>query len=122
MVETMQFRDFIFRHNPERITVYQPSEIAAHFCPGWGEVTQRLGGKARTVRCQGSFFGVTFQEAMSQLQAFRAATADGKRGMLLVPGLAPFMAFLRELTFDAQGDGRIIPFTMVFVEAGGTSA
>lgn len=117
MVETMQYRDFLFRHNPQCITVYQPSQVASHFCPGWGDMTQQLGGKARTVRCQGSFFGGNFPEAMSQLQEFRGKTGDGERGMLLIPGLSPFMAYLKELVFDAQGDGRIIPYTMVFVEA-----
>lgn len=118
MVETMQYRDFIFRHNPQNITIYQPNEVVSHFCPGGGDVVQYLGPRVRTVRCQGSFFGASYHEAMSQLRDFRARTADGGRGMLLVPGMAPFLAYLKELTFDATGDGKIIPYTMLFTEAG----
>ena len=118
MVETMQFRDFIFPHNPRSITVSQGEELAAHFCPGRGDVVQYLGPRARTVRCQGSFFGDSFTQAAAQLRAFRRKAGDGERGMLLVPGMAPFLAHLKELAFDATGDGKIIPYTMVFVEAG----
>lgn len=118
MVETMQYRSFIFRNNPQNITLYQPNEVVAHFCPGAGDVVQRLGPRARTVRCQGSFFGPSYREAMKQLQDFRACVADGEKGMLLIPGMAPFLAYLKELTFDATGDGKIIPYTMLFTEAG----
>ena len=117
MVETMQFRDFIFPHNPGSITVTQPGELAVHLCPGKGEVVQYLGARAKTVRCQGSFFGATFHEAVSQLQEFRERAGTAERGLLLIPGMQPFLAYLRELSFDSTGDGKIIPYTMVFVEA-----
>lgn len=121
-MEVMQFRDFVFRHNPAKITVRSVNETASHLCPGRGEVLQQLGARGRTVRCEGSFFGASYAGALAQLLEFRQKSADGARGMLYVPGHAPFMACLTELVFDAQGDGKIIPYTMLFTEAGEVTA
>jgi len=98
MVETMQFRDFLFAHNPEEITVWQPREVAGHFCPGKGEITQSLGPRARTVRCKGCFFGGTFAQAAAQLAEFRRRAAESEQGMLLVPGIPPFLAHLKAMS------------------------
>lgn len=88
--------------------------IVSHFCPGKAEISQDLGKNARAVTCSGSFWGYSFSEAMNQLLEFRKRS-DGV-GMLYLPGVAPFPARLCELAFDAQGDGRIIPYTMRFLE------
>lgn len=113
---TMQFKDFIFRHNPERISVGDSRRIVSHFCPGAAEITQNLGQNARAVTCAGCFFGDNFSEALAQLLEFRQKS-DGETGMLYLPGLPPFPAKLVELAFEATGDGRVIPYTMRFLEA-----
>lgn len=111
---TMQFKDYIFRHNPARITVSEAKAVVTHVCPGGGEISQELGRKARIILCSGSFFGTTMAHAMSQLTAFRQkATGEG---MLYLPGIPPFSARLLELVFDAEGDGRVILYTMKFTE------
>lgn len=117
MTDTIQFRDYIFRHNPQSITITCGTGTASHFCPGVGELVQRLGGKCRTVRCQGSFFGGSFQEASAQLEEFSRKAQQDQAGTLFLPGLQPFQAHLQELLFECAGDGKIIPYTLVFVEA-----
>lgn len=112
---SMQFRDFMFKTNPEKISVSDSKNVVSHFCPGKAEITQDMGKKARVVVLSGSFWGDSFSEAMSQLLDFRAKSGDV--GMLFLPGLPPFPARLTELAFDARGDGRIIPYTMRFLEA-----
>lgn len=114
-MDTMQFRDFIFKNNPQKISVSDSSNLVSHFCPGKAEITQDLGKKARVVTCSGSFWGDSFSEAVNQLLDFRQRS--GGVGMLFLPGIPPFPARLSELSFDAQGDGRIIPYTMRFLEA-----
>ncbi len=109
-----QFRDYIFRHNPAKIAVSDPRAVVSHFCPGGAEVTQELGLRPRTVVCSGSFFGDSLSEAMGQLIEFRQKSSGA--GMLYLPGLPPFSARLLELAFDAEGDGRIILYTMKFIE------
>ena len=117
MSSVMQFRDFVFRNNPHTITISDAANLAVHFCPGRGEIVQNMGPHARRVECKGCFFGDTMREAMAQLVQFRQKTQDAQAGMLFVPGLEPFLAQLRELVFEEQGDGRIIGYNMVFVEA-----
>lgn len=114
-VYSLQFRDFIFKHNPEKISISDCKNVVTHFCPGKAEITQDMGKKARVVTLSGSFLGDSFSGAMGQLLDFRAKSGDV--GMLFLPGLPPFPARLTELAFDACGDGRIIPYTMQFLEA-----
>jgi len=116
-IDNMQFRDFIFKHNPEKISVSDAQNVVTHFCPGKTEITQDMGKKARIVTCFGSFWGDSYSAAMRELLEFRQKSAGV--GMLYLPGIPPFSARLSELSFDAQGDGRIIPYTMRFVEAAG---
>lgn len=116
-METMQYRDFIFRHNPRSITVTHGNSAVTHFCPGRGEVVQRLGRSVRTVRCGGSFFGDSFEEVAAQLEQFRQTAGKEGPGTLMLPGVTPFEAYLREFVYEADGDGRVIPYTMTFAEA-----
>lgn len=116
-METMQFRGYVFPHNPQSIAVSGAEHLAVHFYPGVGEVAQDLGRRARVVRCSGSFFGASAQLALAQLKKFQSACGDGGSGMLYLPGMEPFMARLQEFAFEAQGDGRIIPYTMIFLES-----
>jgi hypothetical protein len=110
----MQFRDYIFRHNPAKITVSDTKAVVTHLCPGGAEIAQELGQQARAVTCSGSFFGAGLGEAMGQLIEFRQKAVG--EGMLYLPGLPPFPARLVALAFDAEGDGRIILYTMKFIE------
>lgn len=114
---TMQFRGYIFSTNPEKISVSETRNVARHICPGYAEISQDLGKKARVVTCTGSFWGESFSDAMRELLKFREQ--GGGVGMLYLPGMAPFPARLAEIAYDAQGDGRIIPYSMRFIEAMG---
>lgn len=117
MISSMQFRDYVFRSNPQSITVKSGTETAVHFCPGQGDVVQNLGSHRLTVECRGSFWGDSFQTALSQLEAFRRGAEQREAGCLFIPGMPPLMAHLRSLTFEVNGDGKIIPYVMEFREA-----
>jgi len=113
---TMQFRSFTFPHNPQSITIRAGNRVVVHLCPGQREVAQNLGTECRTVTCRGSFFGASYAEAASQLEGFKSAAGAGQAGLLFIPGLAPIFAHLQSFAVEASGDGRILPYTMVFVE------
>lgn len=117
-MDTMQFRDFLFRHNPEQITVTDAARLKEDFCPGLGSRVRRLGQRARRVRCHGSFLGASPEEAFEQAAELRRAAAGGQAGMLFLPGMEPFPARLEEFVAEAGGDGRILPYTLTFVERG----
>lgn len=116
-MNTMQYRDYIFTHNPQTIQITHGVGTVSLFCPGRGEVVQQLGGKANVVQCSGSFFGNSYAQALAELEAFRKSADANTPGSLFLPGMHPFFAYLREFVYEASGDGRIIPYTMTFVEA-----
>lgn len=116
-MDTMQFRDYIFANNPQTIQITHGAGTVTLFCPGKGEVVQQLGGKANVVRCTGSFFGSSYAQALAQVNAFQRSADKNTPGSLFLPGMKPFFAYLREFVYEANGDGRIIPYTMIFVEA-----
>ena len=115
-VQTMQFRSFNFANNPQRITIQQSSKLASHSLPYGGAIVQQLGNVPRIITCKGAFLGKSFAQSNSQLESFRAAAASEKAGLLFLPGFEPMLAHLRELVCEASSDGRILPYTMVFVE------
>lgn len=115
-MDTMQFRDYIFRHNPQSVTITDGEAVVRHLCPGAGTYIQGLGKQARTVKCCGCFLGDTPEEAFALAAEFRQKTSASQAGMLFVPGLSPFPARLREFVLDAQGDGRALPYTITFLE------
>jgi len=118
-MNNMQFRDFIFPHNPAVIAVEKLGRHATFFCPGHGEVVQTLSGGRRQVRCTGDFVCASAGESAALIASFEEKAANGQRGVLVLPGIPPMMAALSEHTFHARGDGRVTPYVMRFMEAGG---
>ena len=118
-MQKMQFRDFIFPHNPATILVERLGRHASFFCPGHGEIVQTLGAGRRQVRCTGDFVCASAGESVALTASFEEQCADGKPGVLLLPGRAPMIAVLAEHSFQARGDGRVTPYFMRFLEAGG---
>ncbi|MCL2056717.1 MAG: hypothetical protein FWH02_05815 [Oscillospiraceae bacterium] len=117
-MQNMQFRDYVFRHNPAKIRVSSRNLIAEDFLPGKGGVTRGLGKVPRQVVCSGSFSGANAADALEQAAGFRRSTAHEQSGVLFLPGMEPFTAQLREFVMEAEGDGRVIPYTITFVETG----
>ena len=114
--QNMQFRNFSFANNPQTITIQQGNKLISHSLPGGGSIVQQLGAIPRIITCKGAFLGRSFTEAAAQLQNFRTVAAGHQTGLLFIPGLEPVPAYLRELVCEASSDGRILPYTMVFVE------
>ena len=115
-MSTMQFRDYVFRHNPAIIRVEESPVLSEDYCPGLGLLVQNHGRGARVVTCSGSFWGATADDAFRQCESLRQAANKERTGLLCLPGVAPFYAHMRALTVDARGDGLLLPYTVVFVE------
>ena len=118
-MQRMQFRDFIFEHNPGVILLERQGRQAVFFCPGHGEVVQTLSQGRRQVRCTGDFVCPSASEAAALMAQFEQKCADGQPGILSLPGMDNMLAVLAEHSFTARGDGRTVPYTMRFIEAGG---
>lgn len=117
-MNNMQYKDFIFPHNPAAITLEEPGRHAVHFCPGQGEVVQFLGGGKRSIRCEGSFACATPEEAAALMEGFRARAADPQPGVLFLPGLPPVVAVVTSCVFQAVGTGATLPYAIRFLETG----
>lgn len=116
-MQLLQFRDFVFPSNPASIQLHQQQRLVAHVCPGYGEIHQSLGAMADRVICQGVFWSESAQQTSQQIDTFLAVAGNKERGLLFLPFGPPQMAFLEQLVVDGQGDGRIVPYTLVFVAA-----
>lgn len=114
-MDNVQFRDYIFEHNPAVITVEEGAQAVSHPRPEAGDYLQVQGPKGRTVTCKGAFLGGDCAEASAKLADFRAAAGE-QTGILFLPGREPFPAVLTHLASESSGDGRILPYTMVFRE------
>lgn len=110
----MQFHNYIFSHNPSEITVKNSNKIITHFCPGMGEFSDNLGMLVQNVECLGNFLGDNYNMALLQLNKFIAVAQNTQAGLLYIPGLAPFMAYVSEFVYKAQGSGRIISYNIKF--------
>jgi len=113
----MQYKDFIFPHNPAVITLRSDGRHAAFFCPGYGDIVQPLGDGARQVICAGSFVCASALQAQELLARFKEKTSGVSPGALILPGFEPMLAVLAESSFEARGEGRVLPYTMRFVES-----
>jgi hypothetical protein len=116
-MEKMQFKSFIFPHNPASIVVERPGRHAVFFRPGHGEVVQALGPGVKQVRCSGSFLAPTPPQAAALVAEFEEKSADSTPGILVLPGLGSMEAVLTELRWEAVGEGREVPYTMTFLQA-----
>ena len=117
-MDRVQFGEFVFPHNPASIVVERVGRRAVFFCPGHGEVVQPLHEGSRQVRLGGDFVCATAAGSAALIAEFERRAVGTTPGVLLLPGMEPIICLLAEHTFQARGDGRVIPYTMRFIEAG----
>ena len=53
----MQFKDFVFPHEPAKLEVGAVNRLGVGHCPGYGPVIQELGVQQRVITGEGAFFG-----------------------------------------------------------------
>ncbi len=119
-MERMQFKSFVFPHNPASVSVEAPGRYAVLLCPGQGERTQELGRGLRRVTCSGALLAGTPGEAAALLADFAARALTPGPGLLVLPGLGSLTALLAGFTYRAEGTGAHIPYELRFVEWEGT--
>lgn len=122
----LQFGTYVFEHNPRKISMGFESAVAAQLLPSWGVISQNMGARCRLVRCEGEVFAATPDGAAAKL-AELSALCVSTAAMLYLPTGERFSAYLLRFGYAAQGDGRVITYTMEFTEAmsrngGGTTA
>lgn len=119
-MDRMQFGSYLFPHNPRTIQVETAQKAAQLFLPRTGGRIQPLGPQCRRITCKGELFSDNPQATLKELSAL-AAAADGEVKTLFLPTGEALFALLEQLTYTADGDGRVIAYTAVFLEEAGVS-
>lgn len=114
----MQFRNFQFPSVPAHIQLRQGHRIIAHFCPGKGELLEPLGQEHQEILCAGWFWSQNREETAQQVSDFLSASQNQTPGLLFLPFGSPVYAYVKEAKLSGEGDGRIIPYRIVFVAQG----
>lgn len=112
----LQYGTFTFENNPRRIELSGSNAIAAHTLPFHGTVSQNLGPRGRAARCSGEVFAQDAASALEKLAALRAACSGVGAAQLTLPTGDTFLAFVSRFAYTAQGDGRVLAYTIDFVE------
>lgn len=113
----MQFGTYSFEYNPRRIEVAYSGNIAAYVMPGCGALAQHLGARCKTVRAEGELFALTADAALAKLTALRAACCATTAAVLKLPTGETFSAIASRFSYTAQGDGRLLAYTVEFMQA-----
>ena len=95
-MDRMQFGDYLFPHNPHTIQVETAQKAAELFLPRLGGRIQPLGPQCRRITCKGELFSDSPQKTGKALSSL-----------------------FERLTYTADGDGRVIAYTAVFLEEAG---
>lgn len=112
----LQFQQFVFEHNPRKIELSFAQHMAMHTVPAYGAVAQSLGPKCRIVRCEGEVFADMPDGASKKLAAISAICVGGTPGQLYLPTGERFEAVVSRFAYIAQGDGRVISYSIEFIE------
>ena len=110
----MQYGEFVFPHNPRRIELSYTGTLAPQVFPGCGAAVQELG--CRVARCEGEVFAPTPEGAAAKLAEISAACTGGGFALLYLPAGGSFEAAVSRFAYTAQGDGRVLTYTLEFVE------
>ena len=112
----MQFQDFVFPHEPERLEISSANRLGVGHCPGYGPVIQELGVGERVISGEGAFFG---PEAEDQYRRLEEVFFRQKPGRLVLPGKRAVTAHFSKLRWLGEGDGQVLRYAFEFLESPG---
>ena len=114
----MQFKDFVFPHEPSKLEVGAVNRLGVGHCPGYGPVIQELGVQQRVITGEGAFFG---PEAGDQYRRLEELFFQQTPGRLVLPGHTAVTAHFSKLGWLGEGDGQVIRYSFEFLERPGAS-
>lgn len=109
----MKYKDFIFDYNPSQISIDSKKNLVEIKLPFLGSVIQDFGREKRVVSGSGEFFG---SDCINKFNEFSKLCEDNESGYLLIPGLEPFLAFLKNVKMKADPTPNLIAYSFEFWE------
>ncbi len=112
----MRFGGYTFRHNPSKLEIEEADNIVSILSPFDEPDSIRLGRRLRVIRGEGELYG---PDCLEQYSGLHALYAQGRRGLLSLPHMAPMTAYLKELRLIAEPREDVLTFRFVLIEARG---
>lgn len=109
----MKYKDFIFEYNPSQISIDSKKNLVEIKLPFLGSVIQDFGREKRVVIGSGEFFG---SDCINKFNELSKLCEDNTSGYLFIPGLEPFLAFLKNVKMKADPTPNLIGYSFEFWE------
>lgn len=113
----MQFGDYVWRHNPEKLKMVYSKKLKVFRPPSQSPVFQNLGTDLRVVTGRGDFFG---ENAFSDFFRLAAEFSKQNAALLTLPGFESFYAQFKKLELDGEAGEGLVGYTFEFWEVPGT--
>ena len=108
----MRFDGMSLRHNPATLTVSGKNRIREYESPCCEADSVNLCRELRRITGEGEFCGA---DCIAQYQALERLKNSGRRAKLVLPGMKPLYAFLKELELTAKPADDVLSYRFVFV-------
>lgn len=109
----MQFKDYVFSHNPSKFEIINDRRLTQYISPLVCDVVQDLGLRARIVKGSGEFFGTDCMEQFMKLYSLYRKSGSGK---LILPTGTNFYAYFKELELVGEAGPFSIKYSFCFLE------
>lgn len=113
MFSLMQFKDFVWTKNPEKLSVSVTRDIKELEVPFYGAVMQDYGAKKRVISGEGEFSG---KQCMQTYKALSDLFQDGGSGVLRLPNLPALVVKPISLSYVATTRPDVLRYKFLFWE------
>lgn len=110
---TMQYKDYVWAHNPKIINITSERDVKESIIPYSGNEFQDFGRKKRIVKGIGEFFG---SDCIDQYNALFNIFKSGTLGYLSLPNVSPFLAAFKSLKIEGKPKPDILTYSFEFWE------
>lgn len=109
----MQYKDFIWPHNPKTYTIRYERQVAVHKIPFGRYATQDLGLTRRVMTGEGEFFG---EKAYDTFKKLASLFYQGGTGVLIHPVWQTSMAYFVRLSLTQEPRQDYVRYSFTFWE------
>ena len=110
---TMQYKDYVWAHNPKSINILSSRDIKEALIPYCGNEFQDYGMEKRIVKGIGEFYG---ENCLEQYKVLVDLFNKKGTGYLSLPNVPPFLAIFKSLRLEGSAKPNILSYSFEFWE------
>lgn len=118
-LQPMKYGEYVWPHNPEKLTVTCRREVKELHAPFSGSILQDYGVQKRVVEGEGEFYG---GNCITQFHKLYAVLEKTERDVLTLPNVPPFYARFLSLEMIGNPEPDLVRYRFVFWEDGTAEA